>query len=220
MRTRVSWIAKKLSSWAFLKSVLAFFVLMIGASIVVPYVTYFPPNFEKGFLIGKEGYFYSVYALGFYAHIISAPLVLLIGLIQTSHYVRQRTMQLHRTLGTVYACLVLFLMVPGALTIATKAYGGWVSATAFISLSLLTWVFTFIGWKQAKAGLFFSHARWMKRSFILVCSAVVLRILAVESSKWDVVPEVAYPLIAWLSWVPSLCVFEIATWFSLKRPDH
>ncbi len=105
--------------------------------------------------------------------------------------------------------MILWAMAPGGLIMAFRAYGGWPATTAFILLSLLTWWFTYRGWVSIGTWDTLAHGRWMQRSFILVCSAVVLRALSAEASNWRFDPETAYAAIAWLCWVPTWLAYEL-----------
>ncbi len=86
--------------------------MAVGVRILVPYVNYFPPNFRSGFLAGRADYFWGLYSIGFYAHITSAPPVLLSGLFQHNRFVLRRWPKAHRLAGKVYAISILVLMAP------------------------------------------------------------------------------------------------------------
>jgi len=71
-----------------------------------------------------------------------------------------------------------------------------------------TWSSTWIGFKAAEAGQFQRHGEWMTRSFLLMCSAVVLRLLAAIVDTLEV-SSVSYGVLAWLSWLPMLVAYEL-----------
>ncbi len=204
-------LAQWLIRGTLIKAVLAVWMLFVCGLILLPYRAYLPPRFDMGFLEGKEAYFYGVYAVGFYAHIATAPLVLVIGILQSSRTFRTRYIRWHERLGKAYCLMILWAMAPGGLIMAFRAYGGWPAATAFVLLSLLTWWFTYRGWVSIGRWEVSAHGRWMQRSFILVCSAVILRALSAEAGQWNVDPDVAYATIAWLCWLPGWLIYEVIT---------
>ncbi len=137
-----------------------------------------------------------MYALAFYAHITTAPLVLVIGILQSSRTLRRRYTRLHERLGTAYCLMILWAMTPGGLIMAFRAYSGWTATTAFVLLSGLTWWFTYRGWMEYCKWDVRAHGRWMQRSFILVCSAILLRAMSAEASHWQLDPDTSYAAIA------------------------
>ncbi|MFO1064867.1 MAG: DUF2306 domain-containing protein [Pirellulales bacterium] len=195
-----------------LKVMVGFWIMIIGIYMTLPYARYFPPDFSSGFLFGREGYFYPLYACGFYAHIVSAPIVLWFGLIQSSRWMRRRYPKVHRAVGTWYVRLLLGAMLPGGAIIATRAYGGMISVIGFLFLCAITAVVTMRGANAAKTGKIEAHGRWMQRSYLLVCSAVLVRVLSVQSELWNLDPVESYRWIVWMSWLPSLVTYEAFVW--------
>ena len=187
-------------------------VLLVGWLILSPYAHYVPPDFGRGFLKNKADYFYSSgYFLGFYAHIFSAPIALACGTLQMSRSIRIGWPRVHRSLGQVYVALVLCLAAPGGVIMATRAYGGASSVVCFALIGVLAWVFTLIAWRKARSGHYAAHGRWMGRSYLMMCSAVMLRLIHYLLQPLGLDPTVTYQTAAWLSWVPSLLALELAT---------
>ena len=184
-------------------------VLYLGALILTPFPHYLPADFGRGFLRGKEDFFYSgAYFLGFYAHIASSPIALLCGTLQMSAGLRDRCPALHRRLGRVYVVLMLVLVAPGGLIMSVRSNGGWTSAVCFALIATLAWGFTFAAWRHARAGRYAEHGRWMIRSYLMICSAILLRLVYAMLHSWGVDSTAAYQWAAWLSWVPSLLTYE------------
>ena len=67
------------------------------------------------------------------------------------------------------------------------------------------------GWgiTLAMRGVRVAHRRWMIRSIALTLAAVTLRIQIPVSMMLDIPFDTAYPVIAWLCWVPNLVVAEM-----------
>lgn len=189
------------------KACVYFLVAVAGLLIVLTSLNYFPPSFESGFLQGREGYFYSWYAAAFYTHVISAPIGLLLGLLQASRRLRIRKPRVHRRLGSTYVWNVLLFIVPSGLLMSTKA-GGPVTAGGFASLAIATGVTTYLGYSSAKHRNLVGHRRWMTRSYILMCSAISLRFLAELCLAMDW-KFITYDALAWMSWLPLLICYEL-----------
>ena len=184
-------------------------ILYIGWLILTPYAHYLPADLSRGFLRNKSDFFYSsAYFIGFYAHILSAPFALLTGTLQMSPTLRRRRPAVHRRLGQAYGFAVLGFAAPGGLVMATRAYGGFSSVLCFALISVLAWWFTFAGWRAAVQRRYASHGRWMMRSYVMMCSAIALRLThyLLQPLEWDAVWT--YQLSAWLSWLPWLVALE------------
>ena len=194
----------------FLKWASVAFVFWIGALILTPLPYYLPPDFGVGFLRNKSPFFYrSGYFVGFYAHILGVPFALFVGGLQVSRTLRVKFPRFHRRMGQLYVSAVLVLAAPGGLVMSSKAYGGWSSTICFALLALVTWCSTFAGWKAAKAYDFDRHARWMIRSYVLLCSAVFLRLTHFSLQPFAIPNELQYQISAWVSWLLPIAVLEI-----------
>ena len=79
----------------------------------------------------------------------------------------------------------------------------------FIAMSLLVAVFTVLARRTALQRRFESHQRWMTRSYLLMISAVLLRLIDPALRRSGVPDELSYQVSVWLSWVPSLMIFEV-----------
>lgn len=190
-------------------------ILYVGALILSPFPYYLPPDFSRGFLRSKGDFFFSSgYFVGFYAHILTAPIGLLIGTLQFSSTLRQRWPQLHRQLGRTYVWLVLIGVAPGGIIMATKAYGGLSSTICFSLIGILMWYFTWQAWREARAMRFRKHAQWMCRSYTLMCSAIMLRLISFALEHVSIDHTFRYQLSVWLSWVPAMIALEIAIRFA------
>ena len=91
---------------------------------------------------------------------------------------------------------------------AMRAYGGASSVICFAVIGVLAWMFTWIAWRMARSGRYSAHGRWMARSYLMMCSAVMLRLIHYLLQPLNLDAELTYQLSAWLSWVPALTVFE------------
>jgi len=179
-------------------------------SILMEYPNYFPPNFDSLFLQGRESTFPGVYSWAFYIHIFSVPFVLLNGLILLNESIRRRFSAWHRWLGRVQVVVLLALVLPSSAVMACNAFGGWPAGSSFLTLSAATAACAIIGVAYARHHRFDHHRRWMLRCYVLICSAVTLRLISGAAGLIGVPsPEAAYIIAAWVSWLIPLAVFEI-----------
>lgn len=186
-------------------------VLRVLATILANYPDYLPPNFDALFLQGREGTFRGAYRVAFYVHIFSAPLVLVGGLVLLSERVRRRYGGLHRVLGRVQVFVLLALMLPSSAVMSRHAFGGWGAGASFLTLSALTAGCAIMGVVSARRRRYDRHRRWMLRCFVLICSAIALRLISGAAGLVGVPsPEGAYVVAAWCSWVLPLAVYEVA----------
>ena len=165
------------------------------------------PDFQSLFLQGREATFHGAYRFAFYLHIVSGPFVLVNGLILLSERVRRSWTRLHRGIGRVQAALVLFVLLPTGIVMSFDAFSGWAAGASFLLLSAATATCTIAGVVQVRLGRLDRHRRWMLRSFVLICSAVVLRLMSGAVELLGVQnPERAYFVAAWCSWLAPLAV--------------
>lgn len=185
-------------------------ICKVAASVVLDYRNYFPPNFNSDFLLGRQGYFAGWYQWAFYTHIVSGPVSLVLGAVLISDKFRQLFPQWHRYLGRMEATCVLFLVAPSGLWMSYHAATGTIAAAGLASLAVATATCVALGWRAAVQRRFFEHRRWMWRGFVLLCSAVVIRMIGGLATVTGFDAEWLYPLSAWISWLAPLMVFELS----------
>lgn len=197
-------------------------ILRVLYTILANYPDYFPPNFDSLFLQGREATFHGTYAAAFYVHIFSAPFVLFNGLVLMSEYVRRRHGAWHRWLGRAQVVVLLLFVLPSSVMMSRHAFGGWPAGVSFVALSVATAVCAIRGVVHAWNRRYESHRRWMTRCYILLCSAVALRLISGAAGLIGVEsPESAYIAAAWASWLLPLAAYEvIARWRLLKIDPH
>jgi hypothetical protein len=185
-------------------------IFKVTVAVVLGYVNYLPPNFDSDFLRGRDRYFFGAYQWAFYTHIASGPVSLFLGVILISDQFRMRYPKWHRHLGRIQAANVLLLVTPSGLWMACYTATGTIAGIAFACLAILTATCVALGWRAAVRRRFQAHRHWMSRCFLLLCSAVVLRlvvglgtVVGVQSLWFD-------PLVSWASWLVPLMAFELS----------
>jgi uncharacterized membrane protein len=196
-------------------------ILRVLAAILANYPDYFPPDFDSLFLQGREATFTGVYRPAFYVHIFSGPVVLLGGLILLSETVRRRYGALHRVLGRVQVAVLLLFVLPSAVVMSRHAFGGGLAGLSFLLLSAATAGCAIVGVVQARRRRYDRHRRWMLRSYVLICSAVALRLISGAAGLVGVPdPEAAYIVAAWSSWLLPLAACEFVERWPPYRPSR
>lgn len=149
------------------------------------------------------------YLPAFYAHVLAAGVILLIGIFQLHPAWGLRWRPVHRVLGKLYVGGILFFSAPGGLIMSFFINRGpWVLASFLLQCSIW-FTCTYLGYRFIRHGNIQAHRRWMLRSYGITLAAITLRVYVFLSSwSFDLGQPTAYAAIAWLSWVPNLLICE------------
>jgi hypothetical protein len=186
----------------------ALLVLKVTLSVVIGYREYLPPNFEADFLLGREAYFWGPYASAFFAHLAVGPVSLVLGTLLISERFRRFAPRWHRRLGRVQVAGILLLLVPSGLWMARYAVTGAAAGAGLATLAVATAVCTALGWRRAVQRRFGEHRQWMWRTYLLLCSAVIIRLIGGLATVLESDALWVYPLSAWGSWLVPLAISE------------
>lgn len=186
--------------------VFLFFAISIG---LYPFF-YFLFDMSNGLMNTKSAQLLGnrLWQVGFYTHITFGGLALLSGCTQFLSSLRQKYLSLHRSLGKVYVASVM-LSGSAGFGIAFAASAGVWAQMGFAALGFL-WLYTtakaFLAIKKRDIA---QHQNWMTRSYALCFGAVTLRLwMPLFLGALGMSFSIAYPIIAWLCWVPNLVVAE------------
>ena len=193
----------------------AVLVVKVTVEVVGGYRNYLPPDFGSDFLLGREGYFFGPYLGAFYTHIAAGPFTLLAGLLLLSERFRLRWPRWHRLLGRTQVACILLLLTPSGLWMAFYAATGRIATVSFVTLALVTAACAAMGWRTALQRRFAVHREWMWRTFLLLCSAVVLRVLGGFGTVMEIDAAWYAAAASWGCWVVPLGAFE--TWRHWNR---
>ncbi|MCW1932804.1 DUF2306 domain-containing protein [Pararhodobacter zhoushanensis] len=146
--------------------------------------------------------------LGLQAHIIAAPLALILAPFQLWRSLRARRPVLHRWTGRAYGLAVLVAAI-GSLVMVPHFTGSTFAALGFVALAVLWIGFTALGIAKARAGDLSAHRRWILRSVALTFAAVTLRLIMAPlmAMGWEL--NDTYLITAWGSWLINLAVLEV-----------
>ena len=192
-------------------------IFKVTAAVVLGYRNYFPPDFNSDFLRGREGYFFARYQWAFYCGISSGPVSLIAGMILISERFRLRFPKWHRRLGRIQVASILLLVTPSGLWMAYYAAAGAIAAVGFALLAISTAACAALGWRAAVQRRFAVHRLWMWRSYLLLCSAVALRLLGGLATVSGLHAAWFDPLASWACWLGPLAVFELSRLGSRRR---
>lgn len=184
-------------------------VLKVTLSVLTEYRNYLPPDFSTDFLRGREGYFFGSYQWAFYAHLVSGPLSLVLGTVLISERFRAAFPRWHRRLGRVQVACVLLVVAPSGLWMARHALTGAIAGAGLGTLAIATAACVSLGWRSAVRRQFANHRHWMWRTYLLLCSAIVIRLIGGLATVMDWNALWIYPASAWGSWLAPLLVYEI-----------
>lgn len=191
-----------------------FLLAFLGYYMLLITLEYFPIQTKVGFLRIKQWVFRKypgtesqIWFTAFYIHVASSMLVLFAGFTQFFDLFYKN--KVHRYLGRVYVVITLFLSAPSGFLMGIYANGGIWSQISFITLSILWWITTFMGYRRAVEKKFDVHRKWIIVSYALALSALTLRAWKFGITNWtdlNMKPMDLYRLVAWLGWVPNLLV--------------
>lgn len=153
------------------------------------------------------------FQIGFNVHIIFGGIALATGWFQFNKRWRNANLNRHRILGRIYI-ITAILSSSAGLYIAQYATGGLFTALGFFCLGLFWFYSTFFGFWAIRQYNILGHQQLMIISFAACFAAVTLRIWLplLEWLTGDFMT--AYPIVAWLCWVPNILV---AGWIIMKQ---
>lgn len=186
------------------KGLLYFLSIGVAGYAVIAYLV-----FPLGSLVHPEMQAnFELNRVGIYTHVFASAVALFLGPFQFSAFIRKNYLNLHRWVGRIY--LVVGVLVGGlsALYMSFFAFGGVVAEFGFAMLGII-WLYTGLkAFLAVRQGDISEHRKWVIRNFSLTLAAVTLRLYLPASMVAGIEFSMAYPVIAWLCWVPNLLLAE------------
>lgn len=181
-----------------------FFALGVAAYAAIGYAV-----LPLGALVSPEmKASFELHPAGIYMHVFASVFALALGPFQFSARLREKSRGLHRWLGRLYLGVGVLLGGLSGLYLAQYALGGMAAKTGFATLAVC-WIGTGLAaYLAVRRGDLASHRKWMVRNLALTLGAVTIRLYSPVLAVAGVPFEVAYPMVAWLCWVPNLIVAE------------
>ncbi|TWU43221.1 hypothetical protein Q31b_22590 [Novipirellula aureliae] len=187
------------------------FILLVRVllGILFEYRYYFPPDFNaSAFLSGRRYTFFGFYRAAFYVHIVTSPLGIVVAMFLVFSGGRQRYRRLHRWLGKALAVLVIGAVLPSGLWMASQAYAGKIAAAGFVVQTVVTAIAVGATVWFARQKQFAAHQRWAIRSFLLLISPLILRLISGTAIVLDWESDGFYRFNAWVSWMIPLLIYQ------------
>ncbi len=143
------------------------------------------------------------HSTGIYTHVFASIVALVLGPFQFSARLRQKHSDLHRWLGRTYLTVGVLVGGLSGLYLSQYAFGGPMARLGFAALAVF-WLYTGLrAYLAIRCGAVNEHRKWMVRNFSLTLAAVTLRCYLPASMLAGVEFVSAYPIIAWLCWIPK-----------------
>lgn len=212
--------SEKSNSGQLVKLLLSFILFTITLMILYRSLDYLKPNYWNSYLLDKRGYYQGLFKVGFWAHVCTAPLLCFIAIFQVV-ILPLKLKKTHLVLGYTYVTLTLLLSAPGGIILSFYAFGGILSKLSFFILSVLWAYFTINALIHIKKRNIIQHKVYTIKSFILITSALTLRILMFVFSYyygWNGVSM--YTTASLSSWIVPLGIYEYyLLYYSKLKPQ-
>lgn len=150
---------------------------------------------------------FQVHHLAIAAHIAGGMVALALAPFQLLPWLRRRRIAVHRWLGRI-AMLGMLIGGLGGLAMAAVSYGGIASHLGFAAMALAWLATALLGYRAIRTRQVAAHRRWMVRNISITLAAVTLRLWLPMLLGMHLPFDTAYPVVAWLCWVPNLFVAE------------
>ena len=154
---------------------------------------------------------------GLRLHIAVTAVAVIVAPWQFAQGLRDRLPVVHRTMGRIYL-VTGFVGIGTGTVIALGSAQGLVAGTGFLFLGLAWLTVTAVAYWMILGRDHEAHRRWMLRSFALMFGAVTLRIYVPVSIALGIEFASAYPVIAWICWVPNIVLME--WWIRRETPGR
>jgi uncharacterized membrane protein YozB (DUF420 family) len=186
-----------------------FFLLGVALAANALSYTNFDPQYS--FLKLKQAAIETGWYLpAYYAHVLIAGIILVIGFFQVSESFRKRFLKIHRVFGYIYVMGILFFSAPGGMVMAFFINRGPMVLLSFVLQCSLWIYFTYEAYRYIRQRKIDLHQAMMYRSFALTLAAITLRLyIFFLSDEYNLSEPQGYATLAWLSWVPNLIVAEL-----------
>ena len=196
-------------------------LLLLAVPLSINALSYLNRDSEYGFLrLKKDAIATGWYLPAYYAHVLIAGVILLIGFFQIHPTFGLRWRKTHRLLGKIYVGGILFFSAPGGLVMSIFINRGPVVQASFVLQCAIWFTCTWLAYVRIQQHDIQAHRQWILRSFALTLAAIMLRIYVFLGSwSFDLTQPTSYATIAWLSWVPNLIICE---WYlrAYNRPIY
>lgn len=187
-------------------------IIILGIASLIFYssIRYLNPDFENGYLSGNKFPYLSVFRIGLIVHLIIAPFLVFSSSLLLFFKLERRSPRLHRMIGRLTVYSAFLFLIPSGFILSYYAIGGLVGQILFFSLTFLTFISVARALFEARNRNFALHRKWIIRFYILLTSAIWLRLNMFIGSYFFHFNGVDFYLTAAaLSWIPQLIITEL-----------
>ena len=186
-------------------------IIILGIASLIFYssVRYLNPGFENGYLSGNKFPYLSVFRIGLIVHLIIAPFLVFCSSLLLFFKLEKKSPRIHRVIGRLTVYTAFLLLIPSGFILSYYAIGGLIGQLLFFSLTFLTLISVARALFEARNRNFALHRKWMIRFYILLTSAIWLRLNMFIGSYFFHFNGVDFYLTAAaLSWIPQFIIAE------------
>lgn len=198
------------------KILLSMLILLLSALISYSSLKYLDSNFRGGYLSGRGSGSTELVRIALLLHAFSATCIM--WMMTPSIFFRtvRSVRRFHIYTGRISVFTGLLFLIPTGVILSYFAMGGPEGKILFTALTLFSAVCLYFGFRTARLQDFSLHRIWMLRFYILLTSAIWLRIfMFIMIYRSGTMNEHQYLMCALMSWVPQIIVFEI--YLQIKR---
>lgn len=141
-------------------------------------------------------------------HGLSAFILILFSSILIFGKIENSWPEIHKKIGKTTIFLSIIILIPTGYILSFLNTSGEKASVLFTILTTLCLITLVNGWRKIRSGDQMSHHIWMKRYYILLTSAIWLRINMFIAFVFFTPNQDIYFYCALLSWVPQLIVYE------------
>lgn len=194
-------------------------IVFLGAILIINTIPYYSFRNDYNFFLEKGPLANEIlWRFCFYLHISGAMLCMVVGIPQCFVWLVKKYRRLHTILGKIYVFAILFVACPSGFYMSFFTKGGIMGIIPFMSIAVLWFVTTFIGYRYIKNKKIVDHALWMIRSYALTLSALTFRVYQIIFAYgFDMDPEKNYILSLWVSLLGNIALGEIAVLYYKRK---
>lgn len=201
--------------WQLVKVLLFLLIQFLNVGIFWVGLSYLQPTLDNAYLQSKWNNLANPWFMNsLYIHGISACFCLLLVSFLVLFRI-EKYVQLHRAIGKVTIALILLVAMPSGIVLSKFATGGFWGTILFFSLAIYTGYCAYSAYVVVRKKDYKRHEWYMKEVFLLLLSALFLRLLMTFFAKffhWH--GDQMYLTAATLSWIPSIAVIN---WLRLRK---
>ncbi len=193
-----------------MKKVLWKIVIILAILISLIPFTYLIKDAQQGFFELKDAAVLKniFWQTGFYTHVFSGGIALMIGWLQFSKKSIINNIKWHRSIGKLYVLTALICGLTG-IYVGYYSNGGLMADLGFMSIGVIYFYTTLKAFLFIKSKQIIQHQRMMIFSYACCLAAVTLRLYMPFLTYYLGDYYQAYTIAAWLSWVPNLLIAQI-----------